>query len=176
MERTKNSGGADPGPRKSPKVGPNVPLFRALWSVFDGTWGILKGSWGVLVYADNHPEVYRIWAICGMYCGSLKDHLLSTPGWLYTFGPEVAISYSFYTRSPRDAGLLDLHPRAKQTSVFFGSGFIHIYMHIYIYMYRQREREKEIYIDIYIHTQRERESRELLFYPEVPKIFTGFAG
>ena len=27
---------------------PNVPLFRALWSLLDGIWGSLKGSWGVL--------------------------------------------------------------------------------------------------------------------------------
>ena len=25
---------------------PNVPLFRALWSLLDGIWGLLKGSWG----------------------------------------------------------------------------------------------------------------------------------
>ena len=28
---------------------PKVPLFRALWYLFDGIWGLLKGSWGVLV-------------------------------------------------------------------------------------------------------------------------------
>ena len=28
---------------------PNVPLLRAIWSVFDGIWGLLMGSWGVLV-------------------------------------------------------------------------------------------------------------------------------
>ena len=27
----------------------NVPVFRAVWSPFDGIWGLLKGSWGVLV-------------------------------------------------------------------------------------------------------------------------------
>ena len=27
---------------------PNVPLLRALWSLFYGIWGLLKGSWGVL--------------------------------------------------------------------------------------------------------------------------------
>ena len=32
----------------------------------------------------NHPELDRIWDIEGTYWGSLKDHTLSTPGWLYT--------------------------------------------------------------------------------------------
>ena len=27
---------------------PNVPLIRALWSLFDGIWGVLEDSWGVL--------------------------------------------------------------------------------------------------------------------------------
>ena len=27
---------------------PNVPLFRALWSLLDGSWGVLKGSSRVL--------------------------------------------------------------------------------------------------------------------------------
>ena len=36
-------------PQQGPPPGPpNVPLLRALWSLFDGMWGILKGSWGVL--------------------------------------------------------------------------------------------------------------------------------
>ena len=31
---------------------PNVPLFRALWSLLDGIWGSLRRSWGVLVYCS----------------------------------------------------------------------------------------------------------------------------
>ena len=34
--------------QRLPPRPPNVPLLRALWSLFDGIWGILKGSWGVL--------------------------------------------------------------------------------------------------------------------------------
>ena len=30
----------------------------------------------------NHPEVDRIWDIQEIHDGSLKDHILSTPGWL----------------------------------------------------------------------------------------------
>ena len=31
----------------------------------------------------NHPEVNRIWVIGRICYGSFKDHILSTPGWLY---------------------------------------------------------------------------------------------
>ena len=32
---------------------PNVPLLRALWSLFDGIRRVLKACWGVLADSDN---------------------------------------------------------------------------------------------------------------------------
>ena len=34
----------------------------------------------------NHPEVDRIWGICGIHHGSFKDNILSTLGWLKAIG------------------------------------------------------------------------------------------
>ena len=34
---------------------PNVPLFRALWSLLAGIWGLLKGSWGGALWAAGFP-------------------------------------------------------------------------------------------------------------------------
>ena len=57
---------------------------RALW---DG--GILaEVACRLLMY--SHPEVGRIWSMSGIYHGSFKDHILSTPGWLYLFGGKAA--------------------------------------------------------------------------------------
>ena len=33
---------------------PNLPLFRALGSLYDGILGVVKGSWGVLVSIRNY--------------------------------------------------------------------------------------------------------------------------
>ena len=34
----------------------------------------------------DHPEVDGIWiGYIGMYWGSFNDHILSTPGWLYSY-------------------------------------------------------------------------------------------
>ena len=33
------------------------------------------------IYRYSHPEVDRLWVIEGMYYGSVKDHISSTPGW-----------------------------------------------------------------------------------------------
>ena len=47
---TTDSQAVSKGGPKGPSVGPNVPILRAFWYLFDGIWGRLKGSWGVLVY------------------------------------------------------------------------------------------------------------------------------
>ena len=39
----------------------------------------------VILCTYSHPEVDRIWAIKGIYWGSFKDPILSTPGWLYVY-------------------------------------------------------------------------------------------
>ena len=40
----------------------------------------------VYVCLYSHPEVDTIWIVSGIYAGLFKDHLLSTPGWLYVLG------------------------------------------------------------------------------------------
>ena len=43
---------------------PNVPLFRALWSLLDGIWGARKGSWGAgIFWGLKRPEMTfnRVW-------------------------------------------------------------------------------------------------------------------
>ena len=47
--------------------------------------GVLKSKPRVSIILENYhnPEVDGIWAIQGIHEGSLKDHVLPTPGWLY---------------------------------------------------------------------------------------------
>ena len=33
--------------------------------------------------SHSHPEVDGVWVLYGIYHGSFKDPILSTPGWLY---------------------------------------------------------------------------------------------
>ena len=62
--------------------GPNVPLLRALWSLFVGIWGLLKGSWGAAgswysieyyntVYWHSTACDSRVW-YCTVYCSMLS--------------------------------------------------------------------------------------------------------
>ena len=37
----------------------------------------------IVVTVYNHPEVNGIWARHGMFYASIKDPILSCPGWLY---------------------------------------------------------------------------------------------
>ena len=75
---------------------PNVPLLRALWSLFAGFWGIFKGSWGVL----DDFEVYESWLVT-----------VKTP-YIIHRSPVMGILYEPY-RIPLIGGLIMAHRGRK---------------------------------------------------------------
>ena len=76
-----------------------MTITRCTYSVFGNSYcGVQRLIYGALLFpaprspplgvqssqTHDHPEVDGIWVICQRAChGSFKDHLLSTPGWLY---------------------------------------------------------------------------------------------
>ena len=70
-----------------PTVPGRIAPQRRPWScksgeIHDCPGFVLPGGSGPWVC--NHPEVDRLWVMSEISYGSFKDHLLSTPGWLYT--------------------------------------------------------------------------------------------
>ena len=55
----------------------------------------------VVIQAYSHPAVDRIWGIKGTYSGSVKDHILSTPGWLYIYVESCRRFWAFHVMSPQ---------------------------------------------------------------------------
>ena len=50
---------------------PDVPLFRAIWSLLDAIWGLFKGSWGVLVDYMILTGIFTLGPMLGSDPGSL---------------------------------------------------------------------------------------------------------